>query len=82
MPTKRRKRIRDFRTRITAGAVDAYRANDWARLSRALGLKPWDMTACAVVHGHCVTDDDDQRARTETLRADLDAAETEVRYAD
>jgi len=45
-------------------------------------LKPWDMTACAVVHGHCVTDDDDQRARTETLRADLDAAETEVRYAD
>lgn len=71
--TKRRKRVRGFTERITPEAVAAYQAGDWGALTRALRLKPWDMTARAVIHGHCVVDTPEQIARTNALRAELDA---------
>ena len=41
MPSNRRRRARSQRLRITAEAVDAYRAGDSLALARALELPPW-----------------------------------------
>ncbi|RUU99681.1 hypothetical protein EOA60_03080 [Mesorhizobium sp. M1A.F.Ca.IN.020.06.1.1] len=44
MPTKRTPRNRDAKRRITPAAVEAFQANDYKALHRALGLKPWEMS--------------------------------------
>ena len=42
MPTTRRRTSRTGgRFRVTAAAVEAYRAGDRAELDRLLGIKPW-----------------------------------------
>ncbi len=62
MTTKRKPLKRNARRRITAEAVEAYRAGDHKRLHRALGLFPWDaspldecvMDSCPYHDGMCI----------------------------
>lgn len=48
MTTERTPIHRHSRNRITPEAVEAFRANDWSRLHRAVGLKPWEASPLRV----------------------------------
>ena len=54
MPVKMRA-AKDRQRRITPEAVEAYKAGDYMRLHRALGLMPWECSPLPdEVHGHGV----------------------------
>ncbi|WP_192243599.1 hypothetical protein [Mesorhizobium silamurunense] len=44
MPTKRTPRNRNVKRRISQAAVEAFKANDYLALHRALSLRPWEMS--------------------------------------
>jgi hypothetical protein len=53
MPTKRTKRTRHQRIRVTDAAREAFRAGEWMTLHRALGLKPWEVSPLDADDGPC-----------------------------
>lgn len=78
MTTKRKPLKRNARRRITAEAVEAFRAGDHKRLHRALGLFPWDaspldecvMDPCPYSPGYCIARSwEDVRELRELLEA-------------
>lgn len=51
MPTKRNRRARNQRVRVTDRAVELYKASDWLGLHHELRLRPWEVSPLDVGEG-------------------------------